>query len=221
MLHEDFIDYKVKDIRVIGAKKGSLEVNDLVVDRFGTMGRVEYISEKYGPMIEFVDGSATYETKEMKLRKTSSSNTTLFDYYKRYFGKITELAKIIKESISSEFPHVHMFNDGNIVYVRGSTLKSIVTRHTHAKITDSHSFFAARLTPFYNCEIEQFSIKKSKRKSQYGWLLLRNLFIDIDLDMHQSQRMKFTVNDSNEYNVKKWVRIVKQFKKFRIKYSVL
>jgi len=215
-----FLDYHM-NVPLVGARKKELEVDDIIIDKHGIYGIIRHQDEKKGNYIEFIDGLSVYETSDMKIKKVSTNNMALFLYQKKYYGWITGLGRIILESISDDFPNANMFSNGNDLYVRGSTLSAITKRYTHSKITNSHSFFSIKLTPFYNVDIEAFDVKKSRRKSNYAYNMLRNLFIDIDLQHKGASKMKLVIGDSNSYNNKHWERIIKKFAKFKMKYTIL
>lgn len=212
-----YLDYRQKNIFVVGAKKKDLSIGDLVVDDSGTIGIVKYKSEKFGNYIEFVDDFSVYDS-QIAVKKISSTNEALYAHHKKYFGFITRLGRIILESISDDFPNVNMFNNGKVIYVKGSTLGGIVKKYVSAKVTKSHSYFSVVLTPFFNFKLENLDIKIGNRKSINTYKMLKNLFIDIDLKMKQSNRTKFIINDMNDYNYVHWKKIIKQFKKFQLKY---
>lgn len=221
MLKEDvsFLDYRLTT-SFLGARKKDLEVGDMFIDKSGIYGIV-IRQDKAGNFIEFIDGLQVYEKSDMKLKKLSTNNQAMFQYQQRYFGFITSAARVIKESIEDDFPHVNMFNNGKEIYVRGSTLSGITKTFTHAKISNSHSFFSVKLTPFYNMDIEAFNVKKSRRGSNYAFNMLRNLFIDIDLQLKKANRLKIVVGDSNTYNNPHWEKVIKKFSKFKMKYTIL
>ena len=213
-----FLDFRIKHPGIIGAQAGrKLQAGDIVSDSSNIIGMVQFTSEKFGAWIEFVDGFGSYD-KDVKVSKMSASTPQLFSHQQKYFGFIVRLGRIIEESIKDAFPNVKMLSDGSAISVRGSTMGAIVKGFTQQKIGDNHSFFEARLTPFYNCEIRSFDVKKSKRKSRYTYDTLKRLFIDIDLLMTQANRIRFTVKDETDYNEQHWIRIKKQFSKFGIKY---
>lgn len=213
-----FLDYRIKHQGILGAKGGrKLKPGDIVSDGSNIIGQVQFVHEKFGAWIEFVDGYSAYD-KELKVSKMSATTPQLFAHHQKYYGFITRLGRIIEESIKDSFPAVKMMSDGSTVSVRGSTMGGIVKGFTQQRIGDNHSFFEARLTSFYNCEITSFDVKKSKRKSRYTYDTLKRLFVDIDLKMKQANRIRFTVKDETDYNEKHWLRIKKQFGKFGIRY---
>lgn len=212
-----FLDYKIKSPRLLGARKQDLEVGDLVTDEYGIIGIVKFHSEKYGNLIEFVDGLEVYESIVKNIRKLSTTNPALFDYNQRYFGFITRLGRVMLSSISDDFPHSNMFNNGRVLFVRGSTVKGSTIRFVAQKIGDSHNYFSAILTPFWSCHIEALHLKTSLRKSKFTYNLLKKLFIDIDLQVPSANRINFKISSHNEYNDKWWALIQRQFAKFKLK----
>lgn len=210
-----FLDYKIKDIKILSARQKELKKGDLVTDDSGTIGKVKFKSEQFGNYIEFIDGFSVYDSS-VPVKKISTTSGLYFEHQKRYFGFITRLAKIITESISDNFPFVNMFNNGHAIFVRGSTQPTIVKKFTNMQMGDNHSLFSAKLTPFYNCNIEILDIKKSLRKGSFTYLLLKFLFIDIDLEMVDDTKINFLVSEKNKYNDKEWERMIQTFRKFKI-----
>ena len=216
-----FLDYQVRKTGFVGARKGNeLLAGDIVTDQHGFVGIVKFMSDSKGAWIEFVDGAEGY-AKDMKLvlNIISISNPAFFEFQRRYFGFSIGLARIMEETLREYFPSTNMFYNGKEVYVKGATQHAATKRYTAQKINDQQSYFSAKLTPLYNCEIEAFAVRKNIRKSRFSYNLLRELFVDIDLNKEQANRIRFVVNDENEYNEFTWNRIIRIFKKFNIRYA--
>lgn len=212
-------DFRFKDIHLFGATnvKTALLPGDLVVDKHNVTGVVKYTTEKKGSLIRFIDGSELFD-KDHPVKKLQISSPQVYEHQERYFGYIVRLGKIIAESLKSRFPYVNMYNNGNVVFVRASTLSQVVKSFTYANIGESNSYISIALTPFWNFELEQFDLKKQLRKSHLAYFILRDMFIDIDLGMPDDKRIKWTINDNNEYNEWHWRRIIKQFKRYKLNY---
>lgn len=219
-LHEavpTFLDYKIKSPSIIGARKKDLIPGDLVTDQFGIIGIVRFQSDKFGALIEFVDGLEIYESQIKGIRKLTTTNVALFNWHQRYFGFITRLGRVMLLSIERDYPHSNMFNNGRDLFVRASTLKGVTTRFVAQRIGKNHNFFSAILSPFFNCHIQNFDVKTSLRKSRFAYNVLRDLFIDIDLQMPSANRIKFTISEAHDYNDRHWDLITRQFAKFKLR----
>ena len=212
-----FLDYKLKGHTLIGARKTDLIPGDIVTDQFGIIGIVKFQSDKYGALIEFVDGLEVYDKKLKGVKKLATTNQALFDYNQRYFGFITRLGRIIHQSIQQDYPHVNMFNNGKDLFVRGSTMKGITQHFTYQKIGKNHNYISVHLTPYFNCHIEAFDVKVPFRKSRFTYNVLRDLFIDIDLAMPSANRINFKISEHHDDNDHHWALLQKQFAKFKLK----
>lgn len=218
-----FLDYKVREFGVLGArKKNELQPDDIVSDESGFIGIVRFVDEKRGNWIEFVDGVEGYDKQlKLKLKTLSLKNAQFFNHQKNYYGKITAMARVIKESIKGSFPASNAFFNGKEIFVRGSTLAGITKKFTAARVTKSHSLLAIKLTPFFNFELQTFDVAVQKRgqSNRFAFNILRDMFVDIDLKVTQSNRFRYIINDPNEYNEFHWLRIRKMFRKFNLKYT--
>lgn len=214
---QGFLDYKAQGISLVGAKVRGLEVGDLVFDKSGIMGVVKFQSEKYGNLIEFVDGLEVYDKKIGQLKKLAVRNMTFFNHNQRYYGFITRLARIIAQSLENDFPYVNIQNNGKFLYVRASTLQQITKQFTYQKISHLHNYMQFTLTPFWTCHLNKFEVKAAWRKSRFAYNVLRDLFIDIDLMMEGKMMIKFIISDKNEYNNDTWAKMYKHFGKFHLK----
>lgn len=216
-----FSEFRYKDIHLYGAmqlNKTGIEPGDLVVDKHNITGIVKYTTENKGNLIQYIDGLEKFDLKD-PVKKLQISSPQVYEHQVRYFGFITKLGRIIAESLSDRFPYVNMYNNGSVLYVRGSTLSQVVYSFTQANIGDNHNFISIALTPFWNFELEQLDVKKQLRKSShFVYFLLRDLFIDIDLNMSDDKRIKWTINDTNDYNEWHWRRIIKQFTRYKLNY---
>lgn len=215
-----FLDFKYKDIHLYGASniKNALETGDLVVDKHNIMGVVKFTTDNKGSFVRFIDGEEKY-VKNDEVNKLQISSSQAYEHQERYYGFITRLGKIIVKSFESHFPYVNMYNNGDVIYVRASTLKQVVMSFTQANIGQNNDYISIALTPFWNFELEQFNIKKQQRKgSQKAYLILRDLFIDIDLGMPDDKKIKWTINDNEEDNEWHWRRIIKAFKRYNLNY---
>jgi len=212
-----YLDFRFKDRQLFGKKKRAIGPGDLVVDSSNIMGVVKYTDESKGNLIRFIDGYETFD-KKLKIQKLQISTSQAYQHQEHYFGYITRLGRIITSSFKGHFPYVHMYNNGSTIFVRGSTIQSIVKQFTHVKIGKNHNFISVELTPFWNFTLGQFDVRLNRRKSWFAFEVLKSLFIDIDLRMPDDMKAKFIVNDNNEYNEWFWRQILKKFAKFRIKY---
>ncbi len=213
-----FQDFRHKDIHLYGATRTKgLSPGDLVVDKHNITGIVKYTTEDKGNLIQFIDGLEEFDRK-IPVKKLQISTSQVYERQVRYFGYIVRLARIISKSLNQKFPYVNMYNNGAVVYVRASTMPAVVKSFTQANIGENHSYMSIALTPFWNFELEQFNVKKQLRKSHFAYFTLRDLFIDIDLDMPDDKRIKWAINDNNDYNEWHWRRIIKQFRRYQLKY---
>lgn len=213
-----FLDFKLKSTPLIGARKKALNPGDIVTDDSNIIGIVRFESEQFGNYIEYIDGFAAYD-KQKRVKKIATANEQLFLHNKKYYGFIVRLGRVMEQSLKSNFPAARMLSNGSTIFVRASTLPNITKRFVAARVGNSQSLFSVTMTPFFNAHIDTFDVKKSLRKSLYAYNVLKNFFIDIDLQMKQANRIKFTVTDSNDYNRQHWNRILRQFKKFGVRYS--
>lgn len=216
-----FLDYQVRKTGFVGArKKSELRSGDIVSDQHGFIGIVRFITENKGSWIEFVDGMEGYDKDlKLKLKTLSIRNEQMFEHQRKYYGFITSLARIIHKSIDDDFPHVNMFYNGKDIFIKGSTQGAVTKRFTATQMGDQHSLLSIKLSPFFNLEVEVFDIQRAKRSSRYSFNVLRNLLVDIDLKQKQANRIKFIINDSNDYNEEIWLRMKKMFKKFNLRYK--
>ncbi len=212
-----FLDYKIRNVVVLNAKQKELNTGDLVTDSHGIIGIVKFQTEQFGNFIEFIDGFTAYDSG-ISVSKMSVQSLQYFEHHRHYFGFITKLGRILSETLTDDFPYVNLFNNGSVLYVRGSTMGQIVQKFTHAPVGLNHSLISIALTPFYNCHFEILDVKKALRNSKFTYELLRKIFIDIDLQMRQSMKLSFEVTDQNDYNMQHWKKVLKQFKKFKVKY---
>jgi len=215
-----FIDYQVRKTGFTGSKKVSkLEIGDIVLDGNGYVGIVRNVIDKVGAHLEFMDGWVGFENEvEGKLKKISVSNEQFFNHYQNYYEFIGKLGKVMKESLEPYYPSVTLFFDGKVIRIRASTMQGVVKKFTTAKIGKNHSLFTATLSPFYNCVIKNFEVQSAKRKSRFSYNVLHDLFRNIDNKQTQANKVRFVINDSNDYNKFVWMRINKMFKKFNIRF---
>lgn len=215
-----FLDYQVRKVGFVGARKrNELLTGDIVSDENGFIGIVRFTTENFGAWLEFFDGTEGYDKKlKLKLRTLSTSNPAFYEHQKKYYGFIASLARIIRDSLEDDFPAVNMFFNGKDIFVRGATQQAATKRFTAQKVGDQQSYFSVHLTPFFNMTIQAMEVKRSQRKSRFTFNLLRKLFVDIDLKQKQANRIRFRINDSNEYNQEIWERMRKMFKKFNLKF---
>lgn len=214
---QDFWDYKLKGFKLLGTKVRGLEVNDLIVDEFGIIGMVKYQSEKYGNLIEFIDGLEVYDTKLTRVKKLTFNSPSYFEYHQRHWGFSIRLARIIKSSLEEFFPHVNMRNDGKSLILRGSTMQAVTKRFTNVRVGKIHNYIQFSFSPFWNCNLDILEVKPFMRKSSFTYNMLRNLFIDIDLKMTGRNLIRWKINEHNDWIDPTWARIFKHFGRFHLK----
>ena len=214
-----FSDFKLTKIGYVSAKQNNiiLQVNDYVLDKYGIAGQVRFVDETYGNYIVFVDDYETYDDK-LQLRKLTTAGLTTYNYQKSYYYLLIKLARILNETLSEFFPYTNIFMKGTDMWVRGSTLKALIEGYTHQKLTGNHSYFSAKLNPKYTCDIEAMIIKERFQDSWFNRELIKAIFIDFDLKMKESRRIKWIVSEKEEYNKKWWKHYINQYRKFNIKY---
>ncbi len=215
-----FSDFWISKVGYVSAdEKKLLQKGDYVFDEYGIAGQVRLTNKDYGNYIVFVDGYSTYDT-DIKIRKINTAGKSIYNYQKSHFNLLVSLARIMNETLSEFYPFSSIFTNGDVIWVRGSTMDGIVDKYTNKNFNpNTHSLFSAKLTPKYNCEIETLILKKSLRKSWFNRELLKSLFVDVDLKMIGDTRIKWKVTDNNDYNIDDWNYIIKKFKKYQIKYE--
>lgn len=216
-----FLDFQIRTAGFIGAKESkALREDDIIMDDQGIPGIIRFKSEQYGNFIEFIDGYSVYDTQlKSKLKLMTLQNDQLFLSQSRRFGYIVSLARVIKESLEDDFPYVNIIHNGREVFVRGSNNRTVTKKYTQSRVNNSTSFLSIKLTPFYNMEVETFDIARQKRYSKFSYIVLRNMFIDIDLKQREDNRLNVIINDENEYNEEIWNEMARKFRKYHIKYE--
>lgn len=193
--------------------------DDYVMDEHGIAGQVRIVNEEHGNFIVFVDGHSDYD-KNLNTKKIKVSGEKIFKHQKLQFELLIKFARIMNETLSEFFPYTFMFNNGENMWVRGSTMKEMVRQYTSRTFNkNTHSYFSAKLTPRYTCEIEVLNIKKNLRNSWFSRELIKSMFIDIDLNLSGDTRIKWIVSDTNDYNKKHWDHVLRQYSKFKIDYK--
>jgi len=213
-----FLSYRVTDIKRRG-KKGFYEPGDYVVDKHGIIGQINFESG-FGNYVTFIDDYSVYDSiVDLGLKKTVFTSPNIYDAYKRQFKDVTKMARVIAKSLDENYSYIGLFNNGTDLYVRASNRQNLTTGFTNQGITSNTDFISIRLSPFWNFDLDQFSIKKSLRKSSNPYTILRDLFIDIDLGLDGlARRFKYVISDDLPYNEELWQRIDKQFKKYNFQF---
>jgi len=217
----NFLDYREKSAYLYFAGDGKkLKVGDIVADQYNILGYVKFMSEEKGAFVQFIDGIEGY-TKELNLKfnRVPGANINQFSQHVTKFGELAKVGRIMVESLKKTFPHAHMFNNGEQIFVRASTNKRIVTQFTKVQLAHSHSFFSAVLIPRFKVVIDSFIVKYADQKSRFSYTTLKNLFQDLDQGLDNRSRFKWhiEIGHDDSYNLFVWRVIHKTFSKFQFK----
>jgi hypothetical protein len=215
----NFLSYRVNDIKRKGSRYTNLSPGDFILDESNILGIVKFDSG-WGDYVEFIDGFTIYDNPslvDLGLKKSPLSSTSIYEYVERQFGFIVGVARIASSSLSEKFAYVSMFNNGKNVYVRASSSSSLISGYTTMDISQNIDFLSIKFTPRYDMEIETFAIRKTRRRSSWATSTLRELFIDLDLNITEEQkRMKINITDEHPYNEELFERAMNEWKKFNI-----
>jgi len=212
----NFLDYKITEPFIIGATSGKASEGDVVVDDNGFPGLVLGVTEHSGILVDFIDDRRIF-VNNGDIRVTSKKSDQAYRKYKKLYGYVAPLARIMYESLQDHFPFCKYFFNGRAIYVKASTLSNIVKGHTHATIGKNHSYVSIKFTHYYNIDIESVDVAQILRKSRFLYNVLRDMFVDVDLNFKQNPAQgKFIIYDNTEHNKKTLAQIKKIFSKFGI-----
>jgi len=197
-----FNSFRQKQVRYIVDDRQKIEANDFVIDENNILGIVEYISEKDGPFVRYLDD---YGEFNKNLRKPIATSLVFYQSQKKLYKYILRLARIIVRSLEMFYPYVRMDFDGYMLYVRASNNEQLVTKKSNTNIKgQTIDYFSISLTPKYSCDFQYWITRKNKIKSRFRYTVLEHLFREIDIHLKEDRKIKFKISDNEPRNRILW-----------------